>query len=357
MDATTTNSEIVDRSPVWIFSRNVDLAAFLGSALMSLVLLAFGWSQGLLHTSDVPEWTWVSGVLLVDVAHVYATVFRVYLLPTELTRRTWLYLLVPGLSVLLGWAIASESESAFWRILAYIAVFHFVRQQVGWVAWYRRRGDDESSTSLLDYSAIYLATIYPLLYWHAHLPRNFWWFVDSDFLSLPVVMDQLVFPLYVTVFALYLLRIVRLYSRRRFRSLGKDCLVLTTAVCWYVGIVALNSDYAFTVTNVLIHGIPYMVLTFRYARSVGEPTWIRGSLLRAVLVFLATVWMLAYSEELLWNRGIWHEHLELFGPAMEIGLDRPLLLAILAMPQVTHYILDGFIWRRGQLSASFLRRT
>jgi len=52
MDAT------IPRSSTWLFSRNIDLTVFLGSAVASLVLLAIGWQLGLLD-SDSPEWTWI----------------------------------------------------------------------------------------------------------------------------------------------------------------------------------------------------------------------------------------------------------------------------------------------------------
>ena len=355
MSGTTMNSVRTSDLPVWIFSRTADLSVFLGSALFSVVLLFVGWSCGLMQ-QDVPEWTWITGVLLVDVAHVYATIFRVYLLPSEFTRRPWLFVLTPLLAVVLGWAIASESEAVFWRLLAYLAVFHFIRQQVGWVAWYRRLADEPRSTALLDYSAIYFATVYPLVYWHAHLPRHFWWFIADDFISLPLILDRLLFPIYVLVFVAYFVRSFRRYWQRRFRGVGKDIVVVTTAVCWYLGIVQWNSDYAFTVTNVMIHGIPYLLLTFRYSRSVGEPTWLQGSIVRSAVLFLATVWMLSYSEELLWDRGFWHDHADLFGSAIDFGSSRSLWLAVLAMPQITHYILDGFIWRRRQMADSFFKQ-
>ena len=73
----------------WLFSRGLDLAAFLGSAVVSLGLLAVGSTLGILH-SDSPEWTWVTAVLLIDVAHVYATGFRVFGDRDELRRRRWL---------------------------------------------------------------------------------------------------------------------------------------------------------------------------------------------------------------------------------------------------------------------------
>ena len=63
-------------------------------------------------------------------------------------------------------------------------------------------------------------------------------------------------------------------------------------------------------------------------------------------MFLATLWLLAYAEELLWDRGIWHERGWLFGGEWELGGLRRLIVPLLALPQITHYLLDGFIWRR-----------
>ena len=256
--------------PVWLFSAKVDLAAFLGSAVVALALLAVGAAAGILH-NDSPEWTWVTAVLLVDVAHVYATGFRVYFVPEELRRRPWLYWLAPLLGFLIGLAVYSESETAFWRCLAYLAVFHFVRQQYGWVALYRAKAGERGRLGrLVDTAAIYLATVYPLIYWHAHLPRRFWWFLPGDFAALPAVVEQVAAPFYWAALAAYAVRTLWRGVKHGLWNPGKDIVVATTAVCWFVGIVAINSDFAFTVTNVIIHGVPYMVLVYWYRWKVGE---------------------------------------------------------------------------------------
>ena len=56
-----------------------------------------------------------------------------------LSRRFWLYLLVPVAGYAVGVALYSEDELVFWKALAAVAVFHFVRQQYGWVNLYRRK--------------------------------------------------------------------------------------------------------------------------------------------------------------------------------------------------------------------------
>src|SRR5215213_8421454 len=178
MDAT------LSRQDIWLFSREIDLSVFLGSAIASLLLLVAGWRLGILN-GESPDWTWVSAVLLIDVAHVWSTSFRVYFDKEELKRRLGLYLLVPVFGYAVGVALYSESALTFWKALALVAVFHFVRQQYGWVALYRRKlGETDNWSWWIDASAVYLATLYPLAFWMTSLPRNFEWFVAKDFFSL-----------------------------------------------------------------------------------------------------------------------------------------------------------------------------
>lgn len=331
----------------WLFSPRIDLMVFLGSALVSLALLWVGARAGVLE-DESPDWAWVPAVLLVDVAHVYATAFRVYFDAEELKRRLWLYALVPVVSLAMGVALYSESETLFWRTLAYLAVFHFVRQQYGWVALYRaRRGERGRVGWWIDAAAVYMATLYPLVYWHAHLPRKFWWFLAGDFGALPLLAERIAWPLYLLALGAYAARSLHGWLVRGAGNPGKDVVVVTTAVCWYAGIVAYNSDYAFTVTNVIIHGVPYFVLVYWYARvRRTEASRPYRLLARGPIVFLATLWLLAYAEELLWDRGVWHERAWLFGAEWDASALKMLLVPLLALPQITHYVLDGFIWRR-----------
>jgi hypothetical protein len=332
--------------PVWLFSATTDLLTFSGSALAALLLVMTGHRAGWLD-SDEPEWLWVAAILMIDVAHVYATAFRVYLDPPELQRRPWLYWLTPALAFLLGWAVHSESSIWFWRILAYLAVFHFVRQQYGWVALYRaRNGEQDRWGWWIDSVTIYAATVYPLLYWHGNLPRQFHWFLEDDFLSLPLVVASVARPLYWVVMVIYFGRSAWRAAVTGFSNPGKDLVVLTTAVCWYVGIITYNSVFAFTVTNVIIHGVPYMVLVYRFRCSSVPQAERPRSRTRLLLAFLGTVWLLAYIEEMLWDLCLWHDRPWLFGSWWNLDAASGFLIPLLAVPQLTHYILDGFIWRR-----------
>jgi len=345
----------------WIWSRNTDLAAFGGSALLALGLAAA--SGQLTADGALPPWAWIVFVLMLDVAHVWSTLFRTYLDPEEVAKRRGLYLGLPVACYLFGVALHVYSATTFWRVLAYVAVFHFVRQQVGWVAIYRARASERDPLGRwLDHGLIYAATGWPLLWWHANLPRQFSWFMDGDFIDLSL-LRPLVAPAAVLYGALavgYVVRSIQRYRRSGSLNLGKHLVVSTTALIWYVGIVAIDEDFTFTVTNVTIHGVPYLVLLWSYARerSIERP----GSLMTRIVGFgvggfWAVALAFAFCEELLWDQLVWHERPTLFGaggvePSASV---LSLVVPLLALPQLVHYALDGVLWRGRDAGAAQAR--
>ncbi len=99
-----------------------------------------------------------------------------------------------------------------------MALFHFVRQQAGWVGVYRARaGQRGSFDRLVDDGAVYAATLYPLLYWHAHLGESrFSWFVPGDFVDLARMLSP-VLPaaraLWVVLLAVFFVRQAALFAK------------------------------------------------------------------------------------------------------------------------------------------------
>ena len=62
--------------------------------------------------------------------------------------------------------------------------------------------------------------------------------------------------------------------------------------------------------------------------------------------------ILAFGEEYLWDMFIYRENENLFAQLFDYPFNQAtskitlaLALALLSMPQVTHYILDGYIWK------------
>lgn len=332
----------------WVRSAPFDLLLLAGTPLLAAAAV---WLVPSLRSGGVPPWGWLLLVVGADVAHVWSTLWRTYLDPAELARRPALYSTVP----VLCWAAGALVYRAFgplgfWRVLAYLAVFHFIRQQYGFLRLYQRlEGPPSPFDDALDRAALYGGMLYPLVYWHAVPSRAFEWFVAGDFVRLPGFLAVPAAWAYAAALGAWGLR-QAWRAREGGLHPGRLAVVLGTAAAWWTGIVACDSDLAFTFTNVLAHGVPYFALMWvATPRAPGRA----AALPRAAwgAAFLLVPFALAYIEEGAWDLLFWKEHAGVFLglsalPAPELGLSAAAVLApLLALPQATHYVLDAYIWR------------
>ncbi len=340
----------------WILSPAFDLTFFVGPAVLP-ALAAFLFPSLREAGAPLPLWGWVVCVLLIDVSHVYSSLYRTYFDLEEVKRRPLLYTLAPLLCFLAGVGLfLAGGQELFWRVLAYAAVYHFIRQQYGFIALYDyRQGRPDPLDMRIDRWTIYAATLGPIIYWHTHMPRSFQWFVPGDFVDLT---DLPIWPtttvVVLVIYGVFLHRQVRHWIDRRQVFTGRIAIVAATSFTWWTGIVLFDSDLTFTVTNTLAHGIPYIALIWVYGwrRWTGAA---RDGLLHALAkpaalpLFLGVLFLIAYCEEALWDWLVWQEHAGLFGESFlsyaEASRWLWLFVPLLTVPQATHYVLDAYIWR------------
>ncbi|TGK21176.1 hypothetical protein EHO61_04820 [Leptospira fluminis] len=357
----------------WIFSAKFDLIWIIGPGIFSVLILysldLAGLSSGIAGSGSgrtngkaFPSWLWLVLVPGIDVSHVYSTLFRTYFDKRQWVERKTLLTIVPIFCFLAALILHSFGKTIFWRIMAYLAVFHFIRQQYGFLALYSSKEPRESKVLPFAWekSTLYAVTIVPIVYWHTTPEgRNFEWFLDGDFFSFPqadIATYSLIF-FWGWVF-LYFISQVYSYLRSGRLSWPKNLLLLNTAIIWYVGIVVKNDDLSFTLTNIVNHGVPYMALLFMYGRFAkgNFPAIYYEAFKRigsGVFAFIGTLILLSYSEEWLWDTFVWREHPQLFGndPIVKSGIGRGLesvLVPLFFLPQFTHYVLDGFLWKIGK---------
>jgi len=354
----------------WLFSRPADLL-LLGVPIWVTWLVCFSLPNEVL-ARQLPLWVWAVVIVGIDVSHVWSTLFRTYLDPQEFRRHRLLLLRAPLVAFTIFFCLAGLSTLWFWRVMAYLALFHFVRQQFGFFALYAARFRRRQRHLLVgDSGIIYLATLYPVAHWHLSGERNFAWFVDDDFLTASALPLE---PLLTIANAAYWILIgfwcweeIR-GCRRQHLPLptGKLLWLLTTAGTWYLGIVHFNSDIAFTMTNVVAHGLPYITLVAYYDRqknmkrtgiAAGDDVAVASSthLWSRVSFMVGVILLLAFGEEYLWDMLLFREKAVLFAAAFAYPVEvlstpaaQALALALLALPQVTHYIVDGFIWKNDE---------
>jgi hypothetical protein len=345
-------------SQPWIASARLDGVFIIAPAFISLVL-AFFLSRESQYGTSMPDYAWVALVLLIDVSHVYSTLYRTYFDQITFQQKRGLLTTAPLLAFVGGVLLYSINGLFFWRVLAYLAVFHFVRQQYGFLRIYSRKERFPAWYARLDTAVIYAATLYPILYWHLTAPKHFNWLIENDFLYFQ--SDLLLWVstwTYYGILAAYLLKEGWMILRYRYWNLPKTGIIMGTLTSWYFGIVYFNGDLAFTLLNVVAHGIPYMALVWIFHRKqAGHAVktsstgfWRKVAASFGLPVFLGSLLLLAYFEEGLWDALVWHDHPELFTlfrflPSLRTDYLLAFVVPLLALPQATHYILDGFIWK------------
>ena len=316
---------------MWLVSVRWDLAWMAGPAFLAAggALL---WPEAL----ALPFAGWLLLVVGVDVAHTWASLYRTALDPQAEPGLLGKAASIALIGALLLWMLA---PSAFWPGMAAVAIFHFIRQQGGVLALYQAHDAQLSPLEkAVERRLIEALCLLPLVYWASHLPRAFAWFSPADFG--PGLPAWVLPPAALLTGGLFLWHVaLRLRSRRL--AWGRDLWVLGTGASWSAGILLTNSDGAFTIANVLPHGISYFALVYR----VGARQWSEGAgpawapLYRRWLLWLLLPLGAAFAEEALWEVFV-NQELDL-SPFDPVSALTPLL----AVPQLTHYLLDGWIWK------------
>ncbi|PWK28210.1 hypothetical protein LV89_00991 [Arcicella aurantiaca] len=339
----------------WITNAKTDLLFIIAPTFVALAL-AFVFAQSYFFHETTPLWAWVVFVLLIDVAHVHSMLFKTYFDAGSFQKHRILYTLTPLLCyfafVSIYWLGGSEW---FWRILAYLAVFHFIRQQYGFVRLYNRQHSQSKYLDLFDEITIYGATVLPIIHWHLNSPREFLWFVEQDFLSFPNTQYlSIINWIYAGLVVLYIFK--ESYSILNHQvNIPRILLIAGTMASWYFGIVYFNNDLIFTILNVVAHGVPYMCLIWvdlhkRKGQVKGFSRLVFNK--NGLFFFIIIIILIAYFEEAIWDATQWRSYDTLFSwayclPTTFSTMSLSFLIPLLALPQVTHYVLDGFIWKKG----------
>ncbi|WP_264531955.1 hypothetical protein [Flavobacterium sp. N502540] len=333
----------------WIHKAKTDSLLIIGPSFFVLAVVLVFQDYITSIEDNYSFYTWLFLIVFIDVAHVYATLFKTYFVKEEFLKDKKRLILLPVICFVTGMVLFSFGSLIFWSFLAYIAVFHFIRQQYGFMRLYARNEVKTKTSVWIDNLAIYASTIYPMLFWFFSPERKFNWFVENEFFRFESeVILEILFWAYIAILSLYVIRTIIVSVKTKFFNIPKNSIILGTVLSWYFGIVYFNDDLIFTLLNVVSHGIPYMALVYfkeidgKGGKEIGVLTYLKRY--NGVLIYIGILVVIAFSEEFLWEFFVWNENI-----AVSTNFDfsgwQFLLVPLLSVPQFTHYILDGFIWK------------
>lgn len=347
----------------WVLSWRSDVIGFILPVLVAILLLPASYS---VPQNEVPLPYYIGLVVMVDVAHVYGTIFRT-ILDSEATRLNRALFLWGPLRLLLAslLIITLFGEAMVWTLLAYFAMYHFAKQAFGILCLYKaRKGERGSLDHQLDYWTCMVGAAVPVAL--DHVGKKFGdpmkWFDNGEFhlAGLPEVAQVPLIVVYVVVPSVWLARTVWRWIVGDLWNLGKLWIMAVQYLTWTVGVVGKHEVRSLAFVN-LFHGVSSMVLVYvvvqrRYAQwRVAKPAsmttrdTICEALVASPLPYVAVMVLFALVEELCWEVCIYQKYL----PEMGFQLPcvrrwwRKLVVAVMIQPQLAHYYLDAYIWKLG----------
>lgn len=335
----------------WIHKAKTDLTFIIGPSFFVLAIIFLFQDNITEIENKYSFYTWLFLIVFIDVAHVYATLFKTYFVASEFKKNKKRLLLLPTICFAIGIILFSFGSLVFWSFLAYVAVYHFIRQQYGFMRLYARNEEKTRLSVVVDNLAIYAATGYPMLYWFFSSQRKFNWFVENEFFRFEnVVLLKVLFWIYISILLIYVSFTIYKSIKNKFFNIPKNAIILGTALSWYFGIVYFNDDLIFTLLNVVSHGIPYMALVYfreienKPNKSLGIFNYLKSY--NAIFIYILILMGIAFTEEFLWEVLVWKENFSV--AAFDFSSWQFLIVPLLSVPQFTHYLLDGFIWKSNQ---------
>jgi len=335
----------------WIVNKRFDLAMVVVPYVASLIsLLTLSGPM-----KDPPLWLFLLVIVSFDVSHVWATVHVTYLDPAMRKERKWLLWLTPPLAFFASFRLHQHAPHVFWTGLAYVAIFHFIKQQWGFIALYKARMRERDKLDLqLDKLALYVGALGPVVLWHGSPSRQFDWFNAGEKFLLKVdpAFTPDIVGVMVVVGVVWVARQVQRWRREHVVNGGKVMWMVAAWISWTVGIMYAEHPLVSAAFLNLLHGIPFTMLVWWRAQRRAEASgdgllgWLTTK--KRWLVFYGSLFIPAFIEEGFWDAKVWHiyaPHLLHTSAEPLVGATLSFWVALLSLPQLSHYILDGFIWK------------
>lgn len=340
-------------STPWVYKPVLDLIFLVLPGALSVIVIAWAKYFNLVDFENF-SYFWLVPILLLDASHFWSTIFRTYL-SLEGTKNFKKVMIWSPIVCYFACAICYFIDPIiFWRLFGYFALYHLMRQQDGLLRVLSRK-DEMGVGKKFDIFCIQAFVLLPILYWH-FTPRSFFWFDESLLMIYhSPLLSQIVLNLMFGLLGVYLLKVLLEIIKKRKVNLGTISLVLSTFVTWYFGVIYYNSDTIFSITNIVAHGVPYLYIIFVSTYSTQFRSSFKfveyfysSSFLVAIIFFCLVLLGLSYFEEFLWDILLWKNTRNFLVEVKPIILTEAwlvVLVPLLALPKMTHYLIDGFIWK------------
>lgn len=332
---------------------------FIFTIIFTIVLKIF-FPEFLVIKND-PLWLFIFTIIF-DVSHVWWSLYRVYFNSLEFVAHKRLYTITPIIVfIVVFWIMLYENTWTllFW-IIGFLAVYHFIKQQVWFILLYANKEKNRNYIdSIFDKIIWFTITGFPMIYWFSNInTRNYIWFFSWEFVSLPsYLFPTLWIIFFMIIISYFIYEIIRNYFWKK-SNLLKYAYIFITFFIWFNWIVWNNSLLIFAFGNMLLHWLNYLGIVYLSTQNklkiwnYKTNNFINKILSYPFFWFLSIILIIAIIEEYFWDQFFRHERNDFWWSVFYNFSDNlnifiiSWIIAILSVPQLTHYFLDWYIWRK-----------
>ena len=246
----------------WFHSSSLDLLGVIGFPFYFLPFAFFintqQWSISFLYLL-------VGAIGFIDFGHIFAMWFRIKSNPLEKSYSLPMYLVFYFLIwVFFASIIFIGHQFHLERFLVYFVIFHFIKQQYGLIQIYSRTdGPKTKVNNLINRYFIYLTMAYPIFWWHGEKKfQGLYWkkfFFDIPYID---VINNFLLVLLVLGFTYYLWSEINIYKRNKFLNIPKTLSIVGAFLGWNVPIIFLKSPVLYFFTIVYTHNMAYFFIVW-----------------------------------------------------------------------------------------------
>ncbi len=318
----------------WIFGKKLDLVFFVGMLCILFIIQKYLSieNSGLYLGSSLAFTANFLYLSFLDVPHAVASFYQVYK-PNNRKNFQMLQLLIPIIIVALIFPFVLLSKSLAYSIVTYFNIFHFIRQQYGWIRFSQNKSNLQLTAvqSFFDKLIIYVLTLVPVIMLHvgaqSQKQTTDWMFENDLFIissqSTYIFLD-IFFWFIVLSYTAFQIKLI--YYGLRY-PLGKLVILISTGLAWYGGLICLqNSEQTLMLDG--LHVVPYIVLVYLFNRNKGK------ALYYIPLLSVGLAWALLFLH---------YDKSDSIGAAV--------VISVLISVAISHYVFDGFVWKTKSANA------
>lgn len=278
----------------------------------------------------------LSVLVFLDMGHAYATLLRTYFRKEELGRtRAYAWLPVGIFLLMFTWSYGGFPY--LWRFILYSTFYHHVRQNYGLFMWYAK---NESFRPSMEKVHVHLMAFIPFILFHFRETEYSPLYHKSEFFSYgESTLTTFMSGLY-TLYFFWILFTMFLKMQKKEVTPGLALSFIYPGALNYVSFLVFKNSIQAFIPLLAMHATTYLALiSFSMKKLYPEklsPLKIWGTVVLVVLFFVSIEYVVTDMFS------VFRDPQNLRGEFL-----LSLIVAFSVLPNLMHYIIDAFIWTRG----------